>query len=133
VAQYVVFWSVRPFLALGRRRAFFRADALCLGALLAILLTSSVPHKQTKRLAQVKAVANSFLRFLGKCSYGMNVVQLPLVNLLPLESVVAYFPTSPIGQSLLYLLSMFSLITAIAVLSFPLLESHFLRLKKIFH
>ena len=160
---------------------FFRADALCLGALLAILLSSSVPHLRTKRFAAivllvlvpmlvaiaisgkrllgipnslcpllwmagmavillsrkqsilVKAIENSFLRFLGKYSYGMYVVQLPLVTLLPLESVVTYLPTNPIGQSLLYLLSMFSLITAVAVLSFHLLESHFLRLKKIFH
>ena len=160
---------------------FFRADALCLGALLAILLDSSIHHQQIKRYATiallvllpilvaiaisrsrllgipnllcptfwmagmavillsqkqsilVKAIENGFLRFLGKYSYGMYVSQLPLVTLLPLESVVTYFPTRPIGQSLLYLLSMFSLITAVAVISFHLLESHFLRLKKIFH
>jgi len=160
---------------------FFRADALCMGALLAILLSSSAPHQQTKRLATialcvllpmlvviaisgkrflgipnslcplffmagmavillsrkqsilVKAIENSVLRFLGKYSYGMYVAQLPLVTLLPLEKVVAFFPMNAIGQSLLYLLSMFSLITAVAVLSFHLLESHFLRVKKIFH
>ena len=86
-----------------------------------------------KQSMQVKAIENSFLRFLGKYSYGMYVVQLPLVTLLPLESTVAYFPMNPIGQSLLYLLSMFSLITAVAVFSYHLVESHFLRLKKIFH
>jgi len=160
---------------------FFRADSLCLGALLAILLSSSFPHQQAKRLATiailvllpmlvaiaisgkrflgmpnslcplflmagmavillshkqsmlVKAIENFCLRFLGKYSYGMYVVQLPLVTLLPLKSVITYLPTNPIGQSLLYLFAMFSLITAVAVLSFHLLESHFLRLKKIFH
>jgi len=160
---------------------FFRADALCLGALLAILLSSSVRHQRTKRLAtvalfvllpllitiaisgnrflgipnslcpmfwmagmavillsqkpsmQVKAIENSFLRFLGKYSYGMYVVQLPLVTLLPLESLVTYLPTNPIGQSLIYVLSIFSVIIAVAILSFHLLESHFLRLKKFFH
>ena len=86
-----------------------------------------------KQSMQVKSIENSFLRFLGKYSYGMYVVQLPLVTLLPLESVVAYLPMNPIGQSLLYLFLMFSLITAIAFLSFHLLESHFLRLKKSFH
>ena len=72
---------------------------------------------------------NPALRFLGKYSYGMYVVQLPVVTLLPLASLVAYLPSHPILSSILYVSSIFGLITLIAFLSFHLFESHFLRLK----
>ena len=80
----------------------------------------------------VKTFESVFLRFLGKYSYGMYVVQLPLVTLVPLASVASLLPRDAITQSVLYFIVMFALIIIIAVLSYHLLESHFLRLKKVF-
>lgn len=76
-----------------------------------------------------KVFEHASLRFLGKYSYGMYVVQLPIVTLLPLESFSAYSPSDPIFSSILYVSSIFGLITLIAFLSYHLFESHFLKLK----
>ncbi len=72
------------------------------------------------------------LRFLGKYSYGMYVVQLPLVTLLPFVATTPWLPSDPIAQSATYVISLFGLITCVAIASFHLLESHFLRLKRFF-
>ena len=76
-----------------------------------------------------KVFEHASLRFLGKYSYGMYVVQLPIVTLLPLESFAACAPSNPIFSSILYVYSIFGLITLIAFLSYHLFESHFLKLK----
>ncbi len=158
----------------------FRADALAMGALLAILLTSSIPRPQIRHVAvwtglstfpllagiavtgkrllgvpntlcpiflmaamallllssrdhlSVKTIESRPLRFLGKYSYGMYVVQLPLVTMLPLSAWIEWLPSDAILRSLVYVGGMFGLITLIACVSFHLLESHFLKLKKLF-
>jgi len=69
------------------------------------------------------------LRFLGKYSYGMYVVQLPIVTLLPFASFAAYAPSNPIFSSILYVSAIFGLLTLMAFLSYHLFESHFLKLK----
>jgi peptidoglycan/LPS O-acetylase OafA/YrhL len=74
-----------------------------------------------------------FLRFLGKYSYGMYVFQLPLVTLLPVSQWTGLFPADPILQGISYVGAMFCIITVLAVLSFHLFESHFLRWKALFH
>jgi peptidoglycan/LPS O-acetylase OafA/YrhL len=76
-----------------------------------------------------KVFEHASLRFLGKYSYGMYVVQLPIVTLLPLASFAAYTPANPILSSILYVSAIFGLITLIAFLSYHLFESHFLKLK----
>jgi peptidoglycan/LPS O-acetylase OafA/YrhL len=82
-----------------------------------------------KRSVLSRASENAFLRFLGKYSYGMYVVQLPLVVLIPIASVTGQLPSSPIVQGAVYVAFMFGLITMVAFLSYHLFESHFLRLK----
>ncbi len=159
---------------------YFRADGLCFGALLAILLTTSVNKTTIKRvgwimiallLPMLAAIAISgkrllevpstlcpaicsagmaivllshreailvrlfesrLLRVLGKYSYGMYVIQLPLVTMLPLASFIGYLPKDPFLASTVYLVSMFALILLIALASFHYFESHFLRLKIMF-
>lgn len=159
---------------------YFRADALGLGALLAIIMTSSVPRAVIHNFARssvflllplaiaiavhggrwlelpsslcpllfmagmavillshprgllVGILQSSPLRALGKYSYGMYVVQLPLVTLLPLSSSGPWLAANPIWASSLYVLTMFLLIFLSAVASFHLIESHFLRLKSRF-
>ncbi len=95
-------------------------------AAMAILLTS------TKRSMFAKIFEWLPLRFLGNYSYGMYVVQLPLVTLLPITAYTQWLPSDPISQNTIYVAVMFVLITCLAVLSFHLLESHFLILKKFF-
>ena len=159
----------------------FRIDALCLGALLAVIMQSTLRHDQIRKVASIatmlllatlvvvvllagrmfgipallcrmifmaaiaiillspqtsillKIFESSMLRFLGKYSYGMYVVQLPLVTLVPLTSLAYLLPSNPIASSFIYVAGMFGGITLIAFLSFHLFESHFLKLKKWFH
>lgn len=121
-----------PFLigvALTGKRFLGVPNTLCplfFMAAMAVLLTS------TKRSLLAKIFESVPLRFLGKYSYGMYVVQLPLVTLLPLMLATPWLPSDPIAQSAIYVVVMFGLITCVAVASFHLLESHFLRLKKFF-
>ena len=82
-----------------------------------------------KRSILPKVFEHASLRFLGKYSYGMYVVQLPIVTLLPMVSVVPYAPSNPILASILYVSAIFGLITLIAFLSYHLFESRFLKLK----
>jgi peptidoglycan/LPS O-acetylase OafA/YrhL len=158
----------------------FRADALCMGALLAVLLNDSVKQTAVKNVSVVlalvllpillavaftekrllgipntlcpmfliagmaivllssktsvlvKSFESPFLRFLGKYSYGMYVVQLPLVTLMPLTAWFGLLPSNPLVQSLLYVVGMFGLIATIAVLSFHCVERPFLRIKQRF-
>ena len=159
----------------------FRIDALCLGALLAVIMQSSIRHDRIRSGAIIAAILSlgtliavvllgsrmfglpallcrlifmagiafillsprtsillrvfesAMLRFLGKYSYGMYVVQLPLVTLVPAASLVSLLPSNPIAFGLIYVAGMFACITFTAFLSFHLFESHFLKLKKWFH
>jgi peptidoglycan/LPS O-acetylase OafA/YrhL len=159
---------------------FFRADALCVGALLAISLEKSFMPPVLRRLAWIAvwvafamlgAVAISGKRFLevpstlcplfcgagmailltsyrssalvklfewaplrvlGNYSYGMYVVQLPLLTLFPIRVMAEFFPSNPLLNGLAYILVLFSSIVLLAFASFHQFEIHFLRLKKIF-
>ena len=158
----------------------FRIDALCLGALLAVVMKSSDHHDRIRRGAVIAAILllptlivvvligsrmfglpallcrmlfmagiafillsprtsilprvfeGGVLRFLGKYSYGMYVVQLPLVTLVPAASLSNLLPSNPIAFSIIYVAGMFGCITLTALISFHLFESHFLKLKKWF-
>jgi peptidoglycan/LPS O-acetylase OafA/YrhL len=86
----------------------------------------------TRDRLSVRAIESRPLRFLGKYSYGMYVVQLPLVTMFPLSAWTDWLPSDAIVRSIFYIGGMFGLITLIAFLSFHLLESRFLKLKKSF-
>lgn len=157
---------------------FFRADGLCFGAMLAILLTSSIDRKTIRRAGGiilallmplligvaisgkrfleipntlcpatcfaaitvillsnrrsilVQLMESGWLRALGKYSYGMYVIQLPLLTLMPMRKLSGILPTNPLSASIAYVIGMFAMIVLIAMLSFHFYESHFLRLKK---
>lgn len=159
---------------------FFRADALAMGALLAILLTSSIRQDKIRQVAWIalvflfpaliavaftgkrllevpsticpmlfaammavillscrdvvlaKIFESAPLRLLGKYSYGMYVIQLPLVTLLPMSALATNLPNNPLLAATTYVVTIFAAILSIAILSYHLFESHFLRLKKVF-
>jgi peptidoglycan/LPS O-acetylase OafA/YrhL len=75
------------------------------------------------------------LRALGKYSYGMYVIQLPLVTLIPASSVLQLVPETeslPIWFYSMYVLILFSLTFALAWVSYHCFEKHFLAIKKRF-
>lgn len=75
------------------------------------------------------------LRALGKYSYGMYVIQLPLVTLIPASSVLQMVPQSgaePVWFYSMYVLILFSLTFALAWVSYHCFEKHFLAVKKRF-
>ncbi|MCY2976203.1 MAG: acyltransferase [Planctomycetota bacterium] len=93
---------------------------------LAILLSRPPTHWLSK-IARV-----GFLSWLGKYSYGMYVVQLPLVSLLTTQMVTGFLANvipSPLVVFLAYILFMFVMTMVLGYLSFHLLEKHFLKLK----
>lgn len=67
------------------------------------------------------------LRWLGRYSYGMYVVQLPLLTLLPLATLGG--GKDSLTLSVAYFVAMFTLICALAYVSFHCFEKWFLRLK----
>lgn len=159
---------------------FFRADALSIGALAAILLSSPINKIQLRKVSLLVAVAllplllaialtgrrlleipNSlcpaffaaclmvvllskseswivrscesiWLRTLGKYSYGMYVVQLPLVSLLPLKLASQYLPENIFVTGFVYIGMMFAMILVAAIASYHLFERHFLSWKSRF-
>jgi peptidoglycan/LPS O-acetylase OafA/YrhL len=159
---------------------FFRADGLSFGAMLAILLTSSISRVTIRRAgwvmlalllpllfgvavigqrfleipstlcpavcsasmavvllsnrkaSLVRLLESGCLRALGKYSYGMYVIQLPLVTMLPMTKMISLLPTDPLIPSSVYVIGMFAMIILIAMVSFHFFESHFLRLKKLY-
>jgi len=159
---------------------FFRADALSIGALAAVLLSSPINKDRlrssglliavvllpvllavaftgrrlleipnslcpaffaaglvyvllspTKSLV-VRCFESNWLRTLGKYSYGMYVVQLPLVSLLPLKLTSQYLPENVIVSGFAYIVLMFATIALTAMASYHLFESRFLTWKSRF-
>jgi peptidoglycan/LPS O-acetylase OafA/YrhL len=94
--------------------------------LLGLLLTRPVGHWMS-RIARL-----DFLRWLGKYSYGMYVVQLPLLSIITPRLVKDGLGTCT-GNGLLVNLAfipiMFSLTMLLGYLSYHLFEKHFLKLK----
>jgi peptidoglycan/LPS O-acetylase OafA/YrhL len=71
--------------------------------------------------------------WLGKYSYGMYVVQLPLAILLPSALVLPHLAGAGVHASALgYVALMCALTAVVAVVSFHVLEQPFLRLKRYF-
>jgi peptidoglycan/LPS O-acetylase OafA/YrhL len=86
-----------------------------------------------RRSTLVRSLESPPLRRLGKYSYGMYVLQLPLVYLLPLSLWRGVLPIDALTHSALYVAGMFGLILLMAMASFHLFESYFLKLKQRFH
>jgi peptidoglycan/LPS O-acetylase OafA/YrhL len=72
------------------------------------------------------------LRTLGKYSYGMYVLQLPFVSLLPLKLASNYMPANILIAGIIYIGLMFAMILFAAIASYHLFEKHFLRWKSSF-
>jgi peptidoglycan/LPS O-acetylase OafA/YrhL len=159
---------------------YFRADGLCFGALLALLLTSIIDRKKIRRTAWitiavllpalagvavsgkrlleipstlcpaicfagmaivllshrhaalVRLFEGRWLRALGKYSYGMYVIQLPIVTLVPMASLAGRLTSDPLMSATIYVAFMFAFILLAAATTFHCFESHFLRIKKMF-
>ena len=95
--------------------------------LLGLLLTRTVVHWMS-RIAN-----NDFLRWLGKYSYGMYVVQLPLLSIITPSLVmngIATFTSNRLWINIAFVPIMFSLTMMLGFLSYHLLEKHFLKLKR---
>ena len=95
--------------------------------LLGLLLTRTVGHWMS-RFAN-----NDFLRWLGKYSYGMYVVQLPLLSIITPSLVMhglANFTSNRLLINIAFVPIMFSLTMLLGFLTYHLLEKHFLKLKR---
>jgi peptidoglycan/LPS O-acetylase OafA/YrhL len=99
---------------------------MLLAAMMAVILLSR------RDVLLAKIFESAPLRLLGKYSYGMYVIQLPLVTLLPMSALATHLPNSPLFAATIYVVTIFAAILSIAILSYHLFESHFLRLKKVF-
>ena len=79
-------------------------------------------------------LANSpFLRWLGKYSYGMYVVQLPLLSILTPSLAKEWLSTFTDNQLLIniaFVPLMFAITMLLGFLTYHLLEKHFLKLKQ---
>lgn len=80
----------------------------------------------------VRCFESIWLRTLGKYSYGMYVVQLPLVSLLPLKLASQYLPENILVSGVVYFGMMFTMILLAAIASYHLFERHFLSWKSRF-
>jgi peptidoglycan/LPS O-acetylase OafA/YrhL len=99
--------------------------AICFAGMAIVLLS----HRDA---ALVKLFEWQWLRALGKYSYGMYVIQLPMVTLIPMASLAGMLPSDPLMSATIYLACMFAFIFLAAATSYHWFESHFLRLKKMF-
>jgi len=102
-------------------------------ALMAVVLALIVTGKKSDYLSQ--PLRNPILGWFGKYSYGMYVVQLPLLTLLPRSAFVSAMGLATMNSvmtSLVYLVTMVALTCAIAYVSFHQFENRFLNLKRYF-
>lgn len=102
-------------------------------ALMVVVLAIIVTGRKSDFLSQ--QLRNPCLRWFGKYSYGMYVVQLPLVTMLPISTMIwalGLAAMNPFMVSLTYLVTMVALTCAVAYVSFHQFENRFLRLKRYF-
>ncbi|MEQ1828806.1 MAG: acyltransferase [Pirellula sp.] len=85
------------------------------------------------RLSRMAMSARStWMRWLGKYSYGMYVFQLPLLTLVPFQVFGLENSNWMLPMFAIYAVGMFSLVAMLAWLSFHTIEHRFLKLKKFF-
>jgi peptidoglycan/LPS O-acetylase OafA/YrhL len=98
------------------------------------LLVLAVSSRSTTWLGKIWGSRG--LRFFGKYSYAMYVFQLPLIEILaPIlnpEMLIERSGSAFLGR-MAYIVAMFAITTAGAVISWNLFEKHFLALKSRFH
>ena len=102
-------------------------------ALMVVVLAIIVNGKKSGCLNQ--QLRSPCLRWFGKYSYGMYIVQLPLVSLLPISTMIwalGLEAMNPLMISLVYLVTMVALTCVVAYVSFHQFENRFLRLKRHF-
>ena len=102
-------------------------------ALMVVVLAIIVTGKKSSYLSQ--QLRSPWLRWFGKYSYGMYVVQLPLVTLLPISTMIRALgleAMNPFGISVVYLVTMVALTCVVAYVSFHQFENRFLSLKRYF-
>ncbi len=102
-------------------------------ALMVVLLAIIVTGKKSDGLSQ--QLRSPCLRWFGKYSYGMYVVQLPLVTLLPISTMIWALRLegiNPILISVVYIVTMVALTCVVAVVSFHQFENRFLSMKRYF-
>lgn len=98
-------------------------------ALLAVAVTRARSHWMSVLLRA------KWLQWLGRYSYGMYVIQLPLVSLLPMTLVASHaswMERFPVVLGLAYVVALFAMTSAMAFASYHLLEKRFLDLKRFF-
>jgi peptidoglycan/LPS O-acetylase OafA/YrhL len=98
-----------------------------------VVLSLIVTRKRSDSLS--RPFRNPILCWFGKYSYGMYVVQLPLVTFLPIATFVSTLGLATMGSvltGLAYLVTMVALTCAIAYVSFHQFENRFLNLKRFF-
>jgi peptidoglycan/LPS O-acetylase OafA/YrhL len=118
------------FFAVTGKRWLTIPSSVC-PAIWAILLGLIVTGSGASLLSRVMRMP--LLTWLGKYSYGMYVVQLPLAVLLPSALVLPHLWGAGIHASALgYVALMCGITAALAVISFHVLEEPFLRLKRYF-
>ncbi|MFN6131212.1 MAG: acyltransferase family protein [Planctomycetota bacterium] len=98
-------------------------------AAMAVVVTRPRSHRLSHCLRA------SWLQWLGRYSYGMYVVQLPLVTMLPLSFAAEHWNRiglSPVLFGIAYVSALFAMTCVIAMASFHLLEKPFLKMKRWF-
>jgi peptidoglycan/LPS O-acetylase OafA/YrhL len=99
----------------------------CLGILFAwLLLTTLLPGSWAYKIGSTR-----WLRFFGRYSYGMYIFHRLINSDGMLHSIQLHTHSQVLG-GVLYVLAVFALTTAAAVLSYELYESRFLKLKRKF-
>lgn len=100
-------------------------------AIFTILLGLIVTGSATSIMSRL--MRRPLFTWLGKYSYGMYVVQLPLAVLLPSALVLPHLAGLGVHASAVgYVALMFAITAALAMVSFHVLEAPFLRLKRYF-
>jgi peptidoglycan/LPS O-acetylase OafA/YrhL len=103
------------------------------GCLWMVVMAIVVTRTRSHRLSQLLRVP--VLQWLGKYSYGMYVIQLPLVTLLPMATLVSWLQwdgLNPLFSGCAYVAILMGITCGVALVSYHCLEKPFLNLKKWF-